>query len=760
MEEEQFFEDNNNQQQHEEEQNFNNNENSQGPSFNNNMFLIFSSGIIIVIILIWIYYNYIRRHSKTQTFPCQCSKCEEKRKRNEIKKQKRLSSTTFQKVIIIILTMILIFNVIKIKTNSNEIPVAGETFDPYKILGVTVFSTEKEIRAQHRKLMLQYHPDKNKDEGAEEMFILIDKAYEILSNPVKKMEWEQTGRQDEERLEKSGIGLPEFLTNKGNKKIILMFYLILLIAVFPGVILFLLKKFNKIEGNNLNVETNGIFHQLIQTNLNFPTIIEVLSLSNEIRTKIKLHPLDQQYLPVLQKRIKEEFYKKPTYNIPEAIKGQILIGIHLSRLHSELPEYLRNDLDEILELIPNVLHGMVPVMFGKKNISAVFQCIKLNQMITQACGIDEEFLQLPDFNNSKPQSIFGKTMTFDKLLKLSTQERNKLINEKITDVEKEKQHKEIQIKKTKSEIKKQGTEKQIQNLKKHLNAMNKKEGKPIKFKDVETKKEKEIEEKKEVEHEQIGGEEKEIENKEEETKNQLIESRRKMMINFFKYHPSNIKFIIRAMGINGTRTVVAGIPISITINAYRFPRDENGELLPHSKEQLDKILNEEKQELPKESTKAMDLLRKPKMKTDNENDDEEDDDDIFDMIQNIEVVHEPPKDVLVHNPYCPNSRIERWWFIVTDVRDQHIFNAISCYIPISELPFITKIFIQPIDKASECCVHLHAICDSYLHCEYIYPVKFTVIERPTEEEIHELEHEKSSSEDDEIEDNDDHKKED
>lgn len=63
--------------------------------------------------------------------------------------------------------------------------------DYYKILGVSQNCTEEEIRKRYRKLAMQYHPDRNPDDpAAEEMFKEIAEAYGVLTDPVKKREYD------------------------------------------------------------------------------------------------------------------------------------------------------------------------------------------------------------------------------------------------------------------------------------------------------------------------------------------------------------------------------------------------------------------------------------------------------------------------------------------------------------------------------------------------------------------------------------------
>lgn len=63
----------------------------------------------------------------------------------------------------------------------------------YSILGVEKTATADDLKKAYRKLAMKYHPDVNKSADAEEKMKDINVAYETLSDPQKRQQYDLTG---------------------------------------------------------------------------------------------------------------------------------------------------------------------------------------------------------------------------------------------------------------------------------------------------------------------------------------------------------------------------------------------------------------------------------------------------------------------------------------------------------------------------------------------------------------------------------------
>ncbi|MBF2089929.1 MAG: molecular chaperone DnaJ [Synechococcales cyanobacterium K44_A2020_017] len=65
--------------------------------------------------------------------------------------------------------------------------------DYYDILGVSRSADKEELKRAYRRLARKYHPDVNKEDGAEERFKEINRAYEVLSEPDIRARYDRYG---------------------------------------------------------------------------------------------------------------------------------------------------------------------------------------------------------------------------------------------------------------------------------------------------------------------------------------------------------------------------------------------------------------------------------------------------------------------------------------------------------------------------------------------------------------------------------------
>lgn len=64
--------------------------------------------------------------------------------------------------------------------------------NPYNILGISPTATAEEIKKAYRSLAMRHHPDRSTHSNSEIRFNAIKSAYELLSDPKKRAEYNQS----------------------------------------------------------------------------------------------------------------------------------------------------------------------------------------------------------------------------------------------------------------------------------------------------------------------------------------------------------------------------------------------------------------------------------------------------------------------------------------------------------------------------------------------------------------------------------------
>uniref|UniRef100_A0A803MKU6 J domain-containing protein n=1 Tax=Chenopodium quinoa TaxID=63459 RepID=A0A803MKU6_CHEQI len=324
--------------------------------------------------------------------------------------------STWSNMTLVLLWVIMAFLVYYIKNMSAE----AQVFEPFNILGLEPGASDSEIKKAYRRLSIQYHPDKNPDPEANKYFVeYISKAYQALTDPISRENYEKYGHPDGRQGFQMGIALPQFLLNiEGASGGILLIWIVGICILLPLVIAVIyLSKSAKYSGNYVMHQTLLAYYHLMK-----PSLAPSKNIKQEQAKFLKQHP--------------------------PLVKTQLLIQAHLTRETTDLPPTLNGDLKRVLELAPRLLEELMKMALiprtaqGHGWLRPAIGVVELSQCVIQAVPLSAKkagggstegiapFLQLPHFSEAVTKKIARKKVrTFEELREMTQQERTDLLSQ-------------------------------------------------------------------------------------------------------------------------------------------------------------------------------------------------------------------------------------------------------------------------------------------------------------------------------------------
>lgn len=406
---------------------------------------------------------------KSKRMHCQCSECSRSGKYHKSIFKRISNVSTCSNFTLLLLWVVMIILVYYIKTMSREI----EIFDPFNILGLEPGAAESEIKKKYRRLSIQYHPDKNPDPEAHKYFVeYIAKAYQALTDPIARENYEKYGHPDGRQGFQMGIALPQFLLNiDGASGGILLLWIVGVCILLPLVVAVVyLSRSSKYTGNYVMHQTLSTYYYLMKPSLAPSKVMDVFIKAAEYmeipvrRTDDeplqKLFMLVRSELNLDLKNIKQEqakFWKQH----PALVKTELLVQAQLTREFAALSPSLQSDFRRILETAPRLLEELMKMAVIPRNaqghgwLRPAIGVVELSQCIIQAVPLSARkttggspegiapFLQLPHISETTIKKVARKKVrTFQELHDMDSQERADLLiqigglsSDKVQDIE-------------------------------------------------------------------------------------------------------------------------------------------------------------------------------------------------------------------------------------------------------------------------------------------------------------------------------------
>ena len=280
-------------------------------------------------------------------------------------------------------------------------------------------------------MSLKWHPDKNPNNpSAEAKFMMVAKAYEALTDPTAKENFEKFGNPDGKQSLEVSIGLPSWLLDADNRNLVLMTYLIIMVGVIPFCVWKYYSNSSKFGEKDVMYDTYSWYHHSLDDTTLVKSLPETFAGSAEFRERnMPKAQHEKQEIQTIMNKVRNQM-QKPKHNHPILIKGNVLMHAHLTRSTDSLSEQYKEDLQYMLSRSNSLVDAMIQVCKHQEALKTTMNCIQFGQYVTQGMWTkDSTLMQLPHFTDKELKHAEGKknaVKTIDAYIALPDDEKKGL----------------------------------------------------------------------------------------------------------------------------------------------------------------------------------------------------------------------------------------------------------------------------------------------------------------------------------------------